>query len=406
MWVPRFEPFPALRYSADTTLDLVAAPPYDVLSAADIDALLALDPHNIVAIDVPREIDGDGRYRQAAERMDTWIADGILVADAAPTFTLYRMRFVDEAGTPRETVGVLGGLEVVDEGAGGVLPHERTTPKAKTDRLDLTIATQANLSPVWGLSLASGLTDLLREPGEVMGTCTDESGVIHSVERVSDEARITAINTAVGAQPVVIADGHHRFAISRTYRDLRRDSTGRHDLDSELTLAYIGELVEDQLSVAAIHRLIAGVTEAELVTCLEQSFELSPGGPVGPGHAREVVERGALCLVHASGTGTWLTPRAQAFDGVRDLDSARLEHAIATLSSADVSYQHGVANIVAAVTAGEAIAGVLLRPVSIAEIRRTADEGLLMPPKSTFFSPKLRTGLVIRPLDRDLDPTV
>ena len=135
------------------------------------------------------------------------------------------------------------------------------------------------------------------------------------------------------------------------------------------------------------------------VECLEQCFELSPAGPVGPGHAREVVERGALCLVSSSGDGTWLVPRDGAFDDVRDLDSARLEHALATLADAEVSYQHGVANIVAAVTDGRAVAGVLLRPVSIAEIRRTADEGLLMPPKSTFFSPKLRTGPVLRPLD-------
>jgi uncharacterized protein (DUF1015 family) len=111
------------------------------------------------------------------------------------------MRFVDEAGTGRETVGVLGGLEVVDEGAGGVLPHERTTPKAKTDRLDLTIATGANLSPVWGLSLAAGLTDLLRDPGEPMGQCTDEDGVVHIVERVSDPARVSAISAAVGVAP-------------------------------------------------------------------------------------------------------------------------------------------------------------------------------------------------------------
>ena len=100
---------------------------------------------------------------------ETWIADGVLVADATPSFTLYRMRFTDDAGRDRDIVGVLGGLEVVDVGAGGVLPHERTTPKAITDRLDLTRATHANLSPVWGLSLATGLTALLVEPGEPVG---------------------------------------------------------------------------------------------------------------------------------------------------------------------------------------------------------------------------------------------
>ena len=101
------------------------------------------------------------------------------MADDLPSFTIYRMRFTDDTGTARDIAGVVGGLEITDEGAGGVLPHERTTPKASTDRLDLTRATQANLSPVWGLSLASGLTALLAEPGEPVGTVT-ENGVEHS----------------------------------------------------------------------------------------------------------------------------------------------------------------------------------------------------------------------------------
>jgi uncharacterized protein (DUF1015 family) len=398
--VPRFEPFPALRYSPSESLDLVSAPPYDVISERDVDALLARDPHNIVAIDVPRDMDGPARYTLAAARLQEWISSGVLVRDSRPSFTLYRMSFVDESGAPRETVGVVGALEVVDEGAGGVLPHEQTTPKAKTDRLDLTVATEANLSPVWGLSLAAGLTDLLREPGEEVGSCVDETGVTHAVERVDEPARVGAIMAAVGAHPVVIADGHHRYAISRTYRDQRRAATDSSDSTAELTLTYVGELVTEQLSVAAIHRLINGVTFDELVTALERSFDLTPAGPVEAAHARVVVERGALCLVAPDGTGTLLTPRPEAFDGERDLDSARLEHALRGLPAAELSYQHGVSNIIDAVAGGRAVAGVLLRPVSIAEIRRTADEGLLMPPKSTFFTPKLRTGLVIRPLGK------
>ncbi len=112
--------------------------------------------------------------------------------DDAPSFTIYRMRFTDASGTARDIAGVLGGLEVVDEGAGGVLPHERVTPKASTDRLDLTRATKANLSPVWGLSLATGLTALLAEPGEPVASVTVD-GVDHIVERVSDPDRIRAI---------------------------------------------------------------------------------------------------------------------------------------------------------------------------------------------------------------------
>jgi len=394
--VPRFEPFAALRFAPALPLDKVVAPPYDVLSDDDVVALLQSHPRNIVAIDVPREAAGAERYERAGALLRQWIADGTLVLDAQPSFTLYRTRFVDESGHRRETVGVLGGLEVVDEGAGGVLPHERTVPKAKTDRLDLTRATDTNLSPVWGLSLTAGLTDLLREPGEPMGSCTDEQGVVHAVERVTDPSRVAGIRRAVASNPVLIADGHHRYAISRTFRDEARIVRG-NDSPAELTLTYVAELVEEQLSIDAIHRLYHGVTADDLLSILGDCFVASAAGPVTSAFSSEVVRRGALCLVRPDGTGVWLTPRPEAFVGVRDLDGAYLEHALRN-RAIDVSYQHGVQHVVDIVAGTASTVGVLIRPTSIVEIRRTADEGLLMPPKSTFFTPKLRTGLVLRPL--------
>ncbi len=150
-----------------------------------------------------------------------WLADGCARRDDAPTFTLYRMRFDDATGVRRDLVGVVGGLEVVDDGAGGVLPHERTTPKASTDRLDLTRATDANLSPIWGLSLATGLTELLLDPAEPVGAVTVD-GVEHVVERVADAERIAAISSHLGRDDVLIADGHHRYSVARTFRDEAR----------------------------------------------------------------------------------------------------------------------------------------------------------------------------------------
>ncbi len=161
--MPAFEPFRAVRYAASHDLARVTAPPYDVLSDADVDALAGLDPHNVVRVDVPRG--GDERYSEAAVTLNDWLATGDLVTDAEPTFTIYRRRFTDATGQPRELSGVLGALEVVDEGSGEVLAHERTTPKASTDRLELTRATHCNLSPVWCLSAYPGLSALLDAPG-------------------------------------------------------------------------------------------------------------------------------------------------------------------------------------------------------------------------------------------------
>ena len=140
--MPGFRPFRALRYRAGTSLAAVIAPPYDVLSDADVDTLAARDPHNIVHVDVPRG--GDDRYDRAAATLRGWLESGVLAQDDEPSFTIYRMRFTDATGVARTITGVLGGLEVMPYGDHGVLPHERVTPKASTDRLDLTRATAAS----------------------------------------------------------------------------------------------------------------------------------------------------------------------------------------------------------------------------------------------------------------------
>jgi uncharacterized protein (DUF1015 family) len=396
--VARFVPFPAIHYAAAVDLDAVIAPPYDVLSEADVDALEARSPHNIVHVDVPRERDGEGRYDAAGRRFHQWLADGVLVRDDEPSFVLYRMSFTDAAGRDRSIVGVLGGVEVEEYGEGGVLPHERITPKASTDRLDLTRATVANMSPVWGLSLASGLTELLRAPGEPIGELTVD-GVTHRIERVTDPDRVEAISRAVGADDVLIADGHHRYGVAQRYRSEVREQTARTDTPAEETLLFVSELVADQLSVEAIHRVYRGIDRDDLVAALEAAFDTEPSGPVTRATLAELDARGSLCLVFPEGHGMWLTPKDGAFDGVRALDGVWLEHVLDG-TGAEVTYQHGVDELHALMTSDRTVtAAVLIRPVSVPEIERTAREGVVMPPKSTFFTPKLRTGLVIRPLD-------
>ena len=153
------------------------APPYDVLTAADRAALAARSPHNIVRIDVPV----DERYDQAREYLDAWRADGTLVTDPTPTFSAYRMTFTDEVGTVHSTTGVIGALELMRPGEGDVLPHERTTPKAKSDRLQLLRATDANTSAVWGLSLARASAALIEADTNVepLVDVVDEDSVRH-----------------------------------------------------------------------------------------------------------------------------------------------------------------------------------------------------------------------------------
>ncbi|SEQ33870.1 DUF1015 family protein [Microlunatus flavus] len=400
--MPRFEPFRALRF-ADRDLQPLLAPPYDVLDDSDVDALQARSAHNVTFVDVPRG--GADRYEVAAATLQDWVDQGVLVLDPEPSFTIYRLRFTDASGSRRDVAGVLGALEVLDpgadSGAGRVLPHERTTPKDSTDRLELTRATRANLSPVWGLSLAAGLAAMLAEPGEPVGRLvelTEGLGgpeVVHVWERVTDPERVRAIGALLAADDVLIADGHHRYAVSRTYRDEVRAATGRDDTGAERTLAFVAELVADQLSVEPIHRHYSGVDLAELRAALERFFVLSR---VGGDHGT-VSALNATAMVLLTVEGAWrLDPRPGVFDDVRALDGLWLETALEGVD-VQVAYQDGVDAALDAVADRVAVAAVLVRPPSLEEIQRTAREGLLMPPKSTFFTPKLKTGAVLRPLE-------
>ena len=395
--MPRFEPFHALRFADNGNLGAYCAPPYDVLSDYDRQQLAAQSAHNIVHIDLPIADPPSDAYASASHLLQSWIENDVLQRDDEPSLTLYRTSFTDETGKSRNIVGVIGSLEVVDEGAGGVLPHEQTTPKAKTDRLDLTRATDANLSPVWGLSTKIGLSALLSEPGEPVGSVVDAEGVIHSVERLVDKSRIESICAAVSSSPVVIADGHHRYAISRTFRDEVRARTQSKDTGAELTLTYINELVEEQLSVAAIHRFYNGASADDLRRALTQFYTFEAATSVDDKTLQEMNKRGSLVFIDDRMSVSWMTPKVGVFDSIRELDSARLEYALAGVDHT-VGYQHGATEVQELVASGRATAAILIRPVSVAEIRRTADEGLLMPPKSTFFTPKLRTGLVMREL--------
>jgi uncharacterized protein (DUF1015 family) len=223
-----------------------------------------------------------------------------------------------------------------------------------------------------------------------------EEGVEHLLELVTDPQRIAAIRDRLMADDVLIADGHHRYGISRTYRDEVREASGRTDTPAELTLAFVNELIEEQLSVAAIHRLYSGIDLTDLADALSRSFELIPTERPRRETLAALQRQGLLILV--SRDAAWqMRARPGRFDGVRPLDGGWLETALADVPLT-VNYQHGLEETLVEVDGGRASAAVLIRPVSVAEIERTAREGLLMPPKSTFFTPKLKTGFVIRPL--------
>jgi uncharacterized protein (DUF1015 family) len=378
--VPRFDPFPAVRYATEAPHDLsdLVAPPYDVINPDDRAALVARSEHNAVRIELPAEEGGRDRYEVAAELWRRWRDDGVLATHPQPAFYAYRMTFGG-----RSTLGVLGALELSRPGEGGILPHERTTSKDKADRLNLLRACRANLSPIWGLSLASGLSSLLDVDRAPDGSAVDEDGNRHELWVLPD-ADVDAIAAAVASAPVVIADGHHRYETALAFRD---EAAGSVD-GAGSVLAYIVELTESQLAVGPIHRLLSGLPDG-FERVLSDYFELAPADGPADGQMTLLTKGGAFAMTALPSTEA----KAEA-----DLDSSRLDVALAALDGVSVRFQHGVDRVQAALAAGEADAAVLLRPATVAQIAETGRGGERMPPKTTFFFPKPRTGMVFRSL--------
>ncbi|HEV2069527.1 MAG TPA: DUF1015 domain-containing protein [Acidimicrobiales bacterium] len=395
--MPRFEPFAGLRYRMSADIDDVTAPPYDVIDEAQREALASRSPFNAVHLELPVEEDDDGdRYQRAARLLREWRQKGIVAPDDPPALYLYRMGYHDEAGTPRQTTGVIGALELSVPGDGDVLPHEETTPRAKSDRLQLLEATKTNVSPIWCLSLGRHLSYLADPLGPPFARCTDEDGVHHRIWRVTSPAVLEGLVEVVEAAPVIIADGHHRYETALAYRDrLRAEGAGEGPHD--FVMALVVELAEDELSVQAIHRVLTGLPpDLDVVEALSPWFarEPLPGDGISPA---SMVELGGLGLVLPDGPSCLLVPKAGAFpDELPDLDASRLEVARAALPPHEISYSAGVEASVSQVAGRAGSAAVLLRPATVEQIGESARRGERMPAKTTYFRPKPRTGMVFR----------
>lgn len=414
--MPRFEPFVGLRYDPavlarhDKGLDDVVAPPYDVISPEQRAVLAGRSPYNAVRVELPvAEEAGQDPYRAAAVLLEAWQEEGVLSPDEGAAFYAYSMSFTDSVGRPRQTVGVIGALGVSPVDQGDVLPHEHTMAKPKSDRLDLLRACRANLSPVWGLSLAPGLSDLCRPDGPATARATDDDGVVHELWPLTEPASVDAISDLVASAPVVLADGHHRYETALAYREERRAASGdRADgpasglqsrPGSDLVMALVVELSEDQLAVGPIHRLVSGLSAGfDLPTALEARFHLESAGPAPARDDMPPVPVDAPLLLTRSGTWRLLARPETVAAAEEDLDSSRLALALAELGPCQLAYTHDRAEVVEAVMSGQADAAVLVRPAPVAVIAEAARGRRRMPPKTTFFTPKPRTGMVFRPV--------
>ena len=438
--MPQIRPFRALRFAPDAVGDpaLVVAPPYDVLTLADRSRLVARHPKNVVRLDAPAEEPGDAeddRYRRAARTLAAWRSDGTLHKDPRPSIYVYEQTYrVPGTEIERTQRGFFARLrlEALVPGS-GVLPHERTLAAPREDRYRLLRATGVNTSPVIGLysdpggRAASILATLAVGPAAV--DALDDDSVRHRLWVVEADgpaaASVAELVATAGADPVTIADGHHRYETALRYRDERRMSRScEEDPAFDYLLMLFLETTAEPLTVLPTHRLVAGLGAAGIATLragLDDLFtvaaasrdELAAFGGRADGRGGE----GRFGLWTRDG-GWLLTARRAAFEpllpaggpAVRRLDVVLLGAALERLAGIDpaqvaaggrVSFTKSAAEALDAVDAArdEIDAAFLLDPTPVASIAAVAADGDVMPQKSTYFFPKALTGLVINPLE-------
>jgi uncharacterized protein (DUF1015 family) len=399
--MPRFEPFRGVRYAADLApVAQVIAPPYDVITPTERVHLASRHQANSVLVELP-EADlpgGRDRYEVAADLFSRWLASGILqIEDRA---SLYPYRMTDTAG--RTTTGVVGALGLTEPGQeGDVLPHEQTLPKPKSDRLDLLRATRANLSPIWGLSMAAGVTATFDPTDDdPVADAYDDDGIRHQLWVLSDPDAVAAVGEALGEAPVVLADGHHRYETARAYQAERRAENGGAPGPYDLVMAFVVELAEEQLNVGAIHRTVSGLPDDfDYAGALSEWFDVVRAGADDARTLGALEDSRSLALV-TGGQAYLLLPRQGLYEETgNDLDSSLVALVLSRLPAHDVTHRHSVDEAMEALRTGDGQAALLLRPVTVKQIDEWANERRRMPPKTTYFSPKPRTGMVFRSLD-------
>lgn len=425
-------PFRALRYepAAVGELAAVVAPPYDVISDAQREALYARSPHNVVRLILNKAADP---YAAAAALFQAWRQDGVLVRETTPSLYYHIENFPLPDGNGRQREGILGVVQLEPFDTGRIRPHERTFARFKEDRMRLLRACRTNLSPIFGLY--ADRTDALNPARAVAGrrasdvALQDDVGIRHRLWRLTDPAVVEAISHALRDETIFIADGHHRYETALAYRDeLRARGATAPDAPHNFVLMYLTSMNDPGLVILPTHRVISHLPQIEaspLLAQLRHHFRLLP-------FAREARQDALACLRQNPQMGRFVValagsnelfvailndrPALDAAVGgaasivgqldVTVLDALMLRGVLemdgsAAAQEGRLTYTHDDATALDAVLHGAAQAAFLMNPPRIEDVQAVCLAGETMPEKSTYFYPKLLTGLVFHPLEDD-----
>ena len=438
-------PFRGIFYDPQRVdLSRVVAPPYDVISPPDQRRYYQQDPHNVVRLIAgevhPEDTPEDNKYTRAAGFFRQWLAAGILHQESSPGLHVYRHRFVDPInGLQRERQGILGVVELEPFGR-GVLPHEQTHARAKADRLSLTRAVVANLSPVFALyedpqsAVGPLIAPVTAEPPRL--SITGEDGDQHTVWSISGVERFDKLAGIFRASRLYIADGHHRYETALNFRNKQRIDHPEAPPDAAFNyvLMLLVDMADPGLTILPTHRLLHDferfdpalvdrlarrhdvVRRRDKTALLAAMQEPAPGHRIGIALAR--VPSPSLTSPSPSGGGqgggfvTVDIAPADSADPVSRLDVSVLHREILQrelgLEPADLeserylSYSRDVGTLLDRVETGAGQAAFLLRPPAVSDVVEVARAGQVMPQKSTYFFPKPASGIVFNPLSAEI----
>jgi uncharacterized protein (DUF1015 family) len=416
----QIEPLRALHYDPAKTggLQDVVAPPYDVIDKDERAALASRSKYNVVQIDLPEPGSGDP-YDGAAALLAAWRQEGAVVEDDEPALWALEQDYTGPDGRQRTRRGFLARVRVEQYGAGRIRPHERTHPGPKEDRLRLTRATKANLSPIFSLfSDPSGAAWGALEPAtaeEPWGETTDEDGTVNRLWRVVDPEAIAAVQSATKGAELLIADGHHRYETARVYAD-EIGGEGPH----RYVLMCLVALQDPGLTVFPTHRLVKGLRPDQhetLAKALRRDFDIEPlestdqlapagGDSVRIGYIDAHFRRPfMLTLKDPAIADAALPDHAEPY---RRLDTAVLEALILKgaleMSDEDIDQLSGLGyardfdEALRSVMEAQYDAAFFMAPTPVERVQEVAAAGESMPPKSTYFFPKVPTGLLFNRL--------
>ncbi|OPZ86877.1 MAG: hypothetical protein BWY76_00745 [bacterium ADurb.Bin429] len=420
-------PFRALRYAASPDLAPLLAPPYDVINAEEQAALYDRDPHNVIRLEYgatsSADTPADNRYTRAKATLDAWLSEGTLALENAPAFYPHTQRYT-WSGEARGRSGFFAAVRLQPFEKGEILPHERTLKGPKEDRLKLMQACQASFSPVFGLfdSAHTDLPALLdRARADVPLATAQGHGFDDTLWRSGDSGLNVAISEALSTREILIADGHHRY---ETLLAMRNELCARYpDAPETAGFNYAMMLLVDVhdpgLLVLPTHRLLLLTPEMTAAFCrvaglafsLEQVEVAHPDQvPALLANYREM----HAFLWYTEGRYTLLTSPRGYRNGLPVLDVQALQERITdplfaldpdSEASVETNIRYTVhpADAVARVDSGEVDAAIFLNPTPVADVFTLAQAGIRLPQKSTYFYPKVPTGLTMLSLRPDVE---